>query len=881
MISVAAMAAASEQNSRSGELENKDSCAGYRQELELLAVYYSEDSNSTSFFPRERLQDFFKVEMVADILECTCRSCTTDMKLDLFDRVILTETRTSNYSSMILSEYVSTFALLLHIQHPQLIRSFPSQEYKDSQLERWMGKRHEVFLDELWPEYRIKAKDRSMVAARNFLKELPRFCVPTLDTSAYVQWKEGRLLPFVKEVDISSPSGNSKVVKFEIWDSYRKFPDLNITKFARKEINIGQEPQDLIRASHEKMALQLVRRLKDDHIVRMVKTYSLGKTFNIMFPCARTSLHEYLRDQKFNAQEACDRYIWKASFWTQFIGIALALSRVHKLGEELQNKSTDRPTDGNLTVLRNRVHPYLIGCHFDLKPANILVQEDGTWVITDFGQTSFKALDNNGMSSNIVFAGGTPIYSPPLETNGTTNRSYDVWSLGCILLEVTAFLVLKYEGLEGLDKARVTPSLDPHVTEDRSFYARDPGTGKFIVKPTVSQFIKDLPAKLRRTEDKGHPFLAKILRLVQKMLDPNSATRPQARAVYEELRRIVSETQGPGDGLPHEWTSKEPDSEDNAKLREIAKNGMLLLWENEWEDIWLEIKPEEDEVYMKNRRWADSASHYNHLLRESCLVPLYLFRESKDSEARISFSKKDIGRLGEMDYKFRMASDAQAFHSLMTGHEILKRPFELEDLIFTPLPSASAKIKSAAKKGKAVAGSMPFLKKHINTEPSDETDLSNKKGSASVQLWAEQKCWFSVDRYATSKARAEREVPPRRVVIYGVGRHGKSIAILRFHQNFKLEEDESAQLVRFIPTNKARDVRFSMVIFEPPPDKDGQEFFAGIPIDSQLLRKYEDENSIDCKAVSMKFKNSEERTEFADDYLWMREDWRKERHGEV
>ncbi|GME54109.1 protein kinase domain-containing protein [Neofusicoccum parvum] len=181
-----------------------------------------------------------------------------------------------------------------------------------------------------------------------------------------------------------------------------------------------------------------------------------------------------------------------------------------------------------------------------------------------------------------------------------------------------------------------------------------------------------------------------------------------------------------------------------------------------------------------------------------------------------------------------------------------------------PANTASAKIKSAAKKGKAVAGSMPFLKKHINTEPSDETGLSNKKGSASVQLWTERKCWFSGGRYATSKARAEREVPPRRVVIYGVGMHGKSIAILRFHQNFKLEEDDSAQLVRFIPTNKARD-----------------EFFAGIPIDSQLLRKYEDENSIDCKAVSMKFKNSEERIEFADDYLWMREDWRKERHGEV
>lgn len=144
------------------------------------------------------------------------------------------------------------------------------------------------------------------------------------------------------------------------------------------------------------------------------------------------------------------------------------------------------------------------------------------------------------------------------------------------------------------------------------------------------------------------------------------------------------------------------------------------------------------------------------------------------------------------------------------------------------------------------------------------------------------------DKYATFRnpgGFVERAVRPRRVVIYGIGEDGKSMATLRcketrhrqkhvpqtngkrnpkkiVHQNFKLLEDEASQTVQFIPTNKSRDKRFSMTIFKPPPDRDGQKCFAGIPMHSELLKKYEDENSIDCTDVTLKFKNNQGKAQY-------------------
>lgn len=351
---------------------------------------------------------------------------------------------------------------------------------------------------------------------------------------------------------------------------------MNVTKFARKEITTGENDQDEIQAAHEKTALQLVRELRHDHIVHMIKTYSLGNTFNIMFPRAKTNLQDYLRNrERFKAHEARDRNIWSDAFWKQMIGITDALFKVHKLGEHLQRQASSTEKSSHIAVGKKTVQHFLIGCHFDLKPENILVEEDDSWKITDFGQTVLKAVNKSGTSSNLPHVGGTPSYSPPLDENEQPNRRYDVWSLACIMLEVTAFLVLNYEGPKELEKARTTFQPEKHVSEDHSFYARDPNnTKRYVLKPAVARFMDELPDKHRVEDDKGRKFLVEVLQLVRLMFNPDSNARPHAEDVHQRLKRTREKFQlTTENGLPPSWASKEPSSEENAKLREIARNG--------------------------------------------------------------------------------------------------------------------------------------------------------------------------------------------------------------------------------------------------------------------------------------------------------------------
>jgi len=78
--------------------------------------------------------------------------------------------------------------------------------------------------------------------------------------------------------------------------------------------------------------------------------------------------------------------------------------------------------------------------HRDLKPSNILV--DGSNVLlTDFG-TALNWTEDGGSTS--VDAPGTLTWqycSPEQASHGERGRPSDVWSLGCIFLEITAVLM--------------------------------------------------------------------------------------------------------------------------------------------------------------------------------------------------------------------------------------------------------------------------------------------------------------------------------------------------------------------------------------------------------------------------------------------------------
>jgi serine/threonine protein kinase len=83
----------------------------------------------------------------------------------------------------------------------------------------------------------------------------------------------------------------------------------------------------------------------------------------------------------------------------------------------------------------------LMARHHDLKPENILVFSDGMgdakrFIIADFGSSVLGPIAKLGDSPHTGGSGsGIPACRGPETIIG---RAYDIWSLGCIMLEVTA-----------------------------------------------------------------------------------------------------------------------------------------------------------------------------------------------------------------------------------------------------------------------------------------------------------------------------------------------------------------------------------------------------------------------------------------------------------
>ena len=81
--------------------------------------------------------------------------------------------------------------------------------------------------------------------------------------------------------------------------------------------------------------------------------------------------------------------------------------------------------------------------HKDIKGANILVSNDGTVKLSDFGcakqlELTLNSLSNNSNkdSVNAALKGSVPWMAPELYEQKYNERS-DIWSLGCTLLEIT------------------------------------------------------------------------------------------------------------------------------------------------------------------------------------------------------------------------------------------------------------------------------------------------------------------------------------------------------------------------------------------------------------------------------------------------------------
>jgi len=263
----------------------------------------------------------------------------------------------------------------------------------------------------------------------------------------------------------------------------------------------------------------------------MIKAYRHGDTFNLVFPLAKTNLDHLLREPDLDNSHTIQGPVESRSVWKQVLGVAKALG---KIGGP---NSVD-------ALFGSSDKEQFQGMHFDLKPANILIDDKGTWIISDFGESTFR--ETGRSSARVPHQGGTDAYAPPEIVNPDSkfSRRYDVWSLGCIILEVLAFVILGYDGLlgeNGLDQVRCTKTPWSY-RKDHRFFCQESAQGKHVVKKEIMDFMKLLEASEPvRGQQRSRVFVQSILELITKMLEPEAEHRIDIGNVIRLLRSAMDD----------------------------------------------------------------------------------------------------------------------------------------------------------------------------------------------------------------------------------------------------------------------------------------------------------------------------------------------------
>lgn len=249
----------------------------------------------------------------------------------------------------------------------------------------------------------------------------------------------------------------------------------------------------------------------------------------MLFPLAQCNLRQYMRWIQFGAPTE-KHIIWLIQ---QFRGLAEALKGMH----DLSGAGTLQSAPDLATRPRGERRG---GYHHDLKPENILFYKaTGNFEISDFG--SGKVQTYRSGSYNTSSPQGTPSYEPP-EAAGTggTSRPYDMWSLGCVFLELLVWAVLGFQHVEEFRKQREDrryPGSPRDIQSDDAFWQMLQN-GDVILRKPVEEYIKNLKEVV--LQQWKQPF-KEILDLVIKMLDTAKETRIPALDLYDTLDRIFKQ----------------------------------------------------------------------------------------------------------------------------------------------------------------------------------------------------------------------------------------------------------------------------------------------------------------------------------------------------
>lgn len=272
------------------------------------------------------------------------------------------------------------------------------------------------------------------------------------------------------------------------------FSRQSLKQYARKLIHRGaSELQDSHMCRQFESEIQAFKKLSHRHIVKLVGSYTDEKYLGlIMTPIAQMNLEEYLNCPRMDAtiRIRCLRYFFGC--------LATALAYLHGRGVR----------------------------HNDIKPRNVVIKDSAVF-LTDFGTSKSWGTEDQSMTLGEQDRGFTKRYCAPeaFDSKGGRNRASDIWSMGCVFLEMAT--VLCNRTLSELEEF-----LEIHGSYSGYFWANPDG---------IIEWIKEL----RVTVPNGD---GKVLDWTAAMLQRDPEERPTAG----QLRGLIIDARAQENYICHD-----------------------------------------------------------------------------------------------------------------------------------------------------------------------------------------------------------------------------------------------------------------------------------------------------------------------------------------
>ncbi|KAL8626419.1 hypothetical protein Q9189_007890 [Teloschistes chrysophthalmus] len=329
----------------------------------------------------------------------------------------------------------------------------------------------------------------------------------------------------------------SKVYRVRLDPAHHKLSTVKNADFALK-VFIDRPLQTGASFAKEVRVLDELRKHSNesnDHIATHLATWTQDGRYYMLFPYAQCNLGQYMRRISFGNPTKRNT-LW---FLRQLLGLATALRQIHNLS------GAESPAASSINLLAPAVKDLRkSGWHHDLRPENILYfrtksYDDGEFYIADFGSGkvhTYRSGSNNTKSPN-----GTQTYEPPeFAKEGKTSRPYDMWSMGCVFLELLVWVIFDYRFVKAFANdrgGRRFPDSQTEFTDDDAFWQMDQ-SGNISLRNAVTDQITNLRDTIQH---RGLIYFEKILDLVQRMLVDDRVKRLQALDLWDTLDRICKQ----------------------------------------------------------------------------------------------------------------------------------------------------------------------------------------------------------------------------------------------------------------------------------------------------------------------------------------------------